>query len=526
INSAAGLLNSVTSELRLAETYKDRLTQAQILVRQARNNPVNVRINSLPPEVLTHIFRLVLSPQPCPLRVIDHWNRHNPVIFPKYPDILSQVCSRWRQIAFASHGLWSHIDIALSCPLSRGFHERAQAYVARAHGAPLDIHFIDPGLIRQAGGFTMDDDYNQSAIIDDWSDLMYNNNPKGFDFLTCSTMPCIKSLGLLVRYIYHPIHSRAMEHCFANCLLGGLTELTIDVPWMSSTPVFFETGSESPPSTEHFLSEQQLERAWRSVTTLYLKGRYPRWTSTAYHGLTDLHLFGRMYISGSELVDVLKASPGLRILRCDFEISDLPSFGASTTPIVLQELETLDLRQMIETKVGHFLPWLNPGSKPLQLSFRGRATSALLKDFFARSNVQELRVEESLVPEVPESPSTMFYLPPQLRVLVVSHLGWDAMYGGTRMHTSPRLHSEVSLPLELDTLYMLSCYYADLRNLQEIVKTYSPRRLILWDCKFIRPDVMFPIPILKSEIGNDLFQYCPYIECLAGWDPHPIQDWE
>ncbi|CAE6505443.1 unnamed protein product [Rhizoctonia solani] len=529
-NSAPELLNSVTNELKLVEDYKDRLTLAHIWIKRARNNPANVPINSLPSEVLTRIFHLVQSQQPCPLRVTNHWSRDNPVIFPKHPDTLSHVCSRWRQIALASHTLWSHIDIALSCPLSRGFHERAKIYAARAYEAPLDIHFIDPGLVRQVERFAMGNINARLAIMHDWSESMHKNNPQDFDFLTSSTMPRINSLGLLVHYAYHLIYSRAMEHCFANCLPGDLTELIVHVPDEAhSIPTFFRTSSDSPSSTEFFLSKQQLEIAWRSVTTLHLKGSYPGWTSTAYHGLTDLRLYGGVRISSSELVNVLKASPGLRVLCCDFEITDLPSLGALIVPVALHELEILDLRQMAEASVGRFLRWLNPGSKPLQLSFRGSPTSALLKDFFTRSNVQELRVKGFTNVDESELPPVMFYLPPQLRVLVIANWGWDTLYRGMRIGTVPHQCNGTPPHLELDTLYMLSCHCEDLHNIQEIVKRYSPQRLILWDCQITHPNREFPAPVdlalLRPAIENDLVGHCPLVEFLGSEDPHPLQDW-
>ncbi|KAG8690235.1 hypothetical protein FRC11_013015 [Ceratobasidium sp. 423] len=531
-------MDAVTSELDLIDSYRSKLIQAQVAVKRARNNLANVPINSLPAEVLAHIFHLVLAQQSCPLHATDHWDMENPVTFPKYPDALSHVCSRWRQIALASRVLWSHIDIALSCPLSRGFHDRAEAYVVRAHPMPLDIHLIDPGRLQPAEESEPAADDTSSGLsslgapdrFDEWDDLMYDNNPEEFTFLSSSEAPYIRTLGLLVHYEYHPIHSRAMEHCLANCLLGSLSELTVHVPNEGyTTPTFFETRSDSSTSTYLCLSEQQLERVWHSVTTLHLQGKYPPWASTAYHGLADLRLSGGRDISSSNLVNILKASPGLRILHCDFRISDSPSSGASVTPVSLQELETLDLKEMSEADVGCFLQWLKPGSKPLQLSFRGNPTSSMLEGFFSRSNVQELRVKAEFRYSGAELPSNMFYLPPQLRILVIANWGRSTFYGSGGMYPPLGVH-ETSPPLELDELYMLSCCYDNFHIFRETVQKYSPRRLILWACnithsggRYLKP---IDLPLLESAIGKELSQNYHSIECLGSGDPRPLEGWD
>ncbi|KAJ1301996.1 hypothetical protein OPQ81_000831 [Rhizoctonia solani] len=100
-------------------------------------------INTLPSEILVRIFLLTVESQTCPLRSHDN-NRFIPTV-PEHPDSLLLVCSRWHDIAISLHSLWSHIDIALSYSQHEIFLGRAKAYVARAEGAPLDIHLVDPG---------------------------------------------------------------------------------------------------------------------------------------------------------------------------------------------------------------------------------------------------------------------------------------------------------------------------------------------------------------------------------------------
>ncbi|KEP49494.1 F-box-like domain protein [Rhizoctonia solani 123E] len=498
INSAAELLGPVTDEMSLVESYKSKITQAQVEVKRARNSLANVPINSLPAEVLAYIFRLVLAQQCCPLRAPYHWDFEDPPQIPNYPDTLSHVCSQWRYIALATPGLWSHIDIALSCPLSKGFHDRATTYVARAHQTPLDIHLIDPGYIRQVERSRASDDDSGSEQSFDSAD-------------------------------------QALEHCLANCSSGSLFELVIDVPNETmSYPILFETSSDLSPhdhasSTHLLLPKGQLENAWKSTTSLSLNGTYPSWSSTAYYGLTELRLLGNKDISGAELARILNSSPGLRILHCDFNIQGSPHVGTSSSLITLQELETLEISGMRRAGVEHFLRWLTTGPKHLRLSLGVDPTSALLKDFFTRSNVQEMRIETKLRASTePELSPTMFCLPPQLKTLVITGWSWD---GDRVMNTSTPSgpNNETLATIELDALYMLSCCFNTFYKFREVVAKFSPRKLVVWNC-----DIEYPastwlninLPYIKSIIGNDLSQLCPSVECLTVREPKPLQDWD
>ncbi|KDN45683.1 hypothetical protein RSAG8_04767, partial [Rhizoctonia solani AG-8 WAC10335] len=541
-NTPTELSDSVNKELALVKAHMGKLTQAEVVVKRARNNLASVPINVLPSEVLVHIFHLVLVQQPCPLQVPYYWNSESTVRFPKYPDTFSHVCSRWRRIANASHELWSHIDIALSCSLSKGFCNRAVAYVARAHQAPLDIHFIDPGCIRRVRRPTVHDyDSEQESSdaendTDDWNKAMYINNPKEFTFLAPSARPRIRSLGLLAHEQYHPIHNKALEHCLVNSLPSSLFELVTDVSGGGFIdPSFFETSldlqNRKYASNTHFsglLSEQQIESAWRSTATLYLRDRYNRWTSTAYRGLIELRLLGGSRISGSELTGILGSSPGLRILHCDFNVSDSPPLRALTIPVILQELEVLNLKGMDQGNIQRFLRWLKPGLKPLRLTLCSDPTSALLKDFFARSNVQEIRVTERRRPlgEQPLPPD-MFFLPSQLRTLVMIDWGRIVQHRIRARPTSLGLHNGIPSK-KLDTLYMLSCRYDNFDQFHDVVANYSPQSLVLWKCSVGRSYLnssKIDMPFLESMLGEGLPQFCPSVECLTSKDPCPLQDW-
>ncbi|KAH7345726.1 hypothetical protein B0J17DRAFT_713273 [Rhizoctonia solani] len=282
LNNTIELMDTVTSELALVESYKSKLVQAQVEIKRAKNNLGNIPVKILPTEILTQIFHLVLPEQPCLLCTPELW-RTESMRFPKYPDTLTHVYSQWWQIVPTSHGLWSHIDIALSCSLSDGFHDRATDYVARACQTPLDIH------IRQVNHSPASDDGSEqesSNYGDDsnswerWNNAMYGNSPEEFPFLSSSSGHRVRSLGLFALHQYRRMHSWALEHCLANYLPGGVSELLIHVPGGLSDLRLFETSLDpqsqyNVPSNHLLLSEHQLESAWHPTTTVSLKARYP-----------------------------------------------------------------------------------------------------------------------------------------------------------------------------------------------------------------------------------------------------------
>ncbi|KAF8755646.1 F-box-like [Rhizoctonia solani] len=531
-------------ELHSVESYKATFSHAQAMVNQTSSNTANAPITVLPVEILTHIFQLALADQPCPFQTEYHWNdEDNPVQLPKYPDTIAQVCSRWRRIAVACPSLWSHIDIVLSCPLSIGFHDRAKVHVTRAQPLPIDIYIIDPGIYREAkksnNNSSFELDFPGAGPPDErkvWNELMRKNNPENFEFISPEVMPRIRTLGLRVHYQCHAIHSRALEHCLTNCLPGGLRELNINVPYgRYFTPIFLQPEAYSGPHGRNrtwpwlALSERQLEYAWASVVTLHLKGVYPFWNSAAYHGLTELRLPEGHRISDSELVRFLGSSPQLRTICCNFRIRETYHNNTVFSPIALKELEVIDLMNMSDSSVETFLRWLNPGSKPLQLSLCCNPISVVLKDFVSRSNVREIRVRPPLW-EDKILPLAWFYLPLQLRILGVDGWGVNPVddWGPSPMTPQHDQPVETQSPLDLDALYMLSCYFEDFSSFEEFVKKCAPQRLILWDCEISHSNTKsrIDLPLLRSAAGGNFSQLCPSVECLTSSDSKPLSDWE
>ncbi|KEP50428.1 F-box-like domain protein [Rhizoctonia solani 123E] len=127
------------TEVDLVSSYEPRIQEIKIAVRRARNYSSGIApINTLPPEILTRIFQLVLAP-PCNLHLLsDDDDEH----YPRYPDYLTHVCSQWRRIAISSRSLWCHIDLSCHEIYSVGLAARARAHVARSGELPLELHIL------------------------------------------------------------------------------------------------------------------------------------------------------------------------------------------------------------------------------------------------------------------------------------------------------------------------------------------------------------------------------------------------
>jgi hypothetical protein len=92
-------------------------------------------------EVVTWIFELVLDTQSYSFD--SEINKGVKVSRLRYPELLSHVCSCWRQIAVSSHSLWSHIDLVPFQLLQETLIARSQVLTARAGHPLLNVHVLD-----------------------------------------------------------------------------------------------------------------------------------------------------------------------------------------------------------------------------------------------------------------------------------------------------------------------------------------------------------------------------------------------
>ncbi|KAG9119305.1 hypothetical protein FRC07_005726 [Ceratobasidium sp. 392] len=122
-------LVAVDSELTSLTSEAKALRDAQVGLSTLRNKSGKLtRINALPPEILTYIFKL--STTYC-MRDKAAKGCYN---------ALARVDIYWRQLALDTPELWTHIDISPDAPTGRSLYEASKLQLERAKGEPVYLH--------------------------------------------------------------------------------------------------------------------------------------------------------------------------------------------------------------------------------------------------------------------------------------------------------------------------------------------------------------------------------------------------
>ncbi|CAE6420514.1 unnamed protein product, partial [Rhizoctonia solani] len=155
-------------------------------------------------------------------------------------------------------------------------------------------------------------------------------------------------------------------------------------------------------------TKDEIEDSFDRLAVLHLYGIFPLWSSAAYHNLVDLRLLSTdewSRIREAELVAILKASPGLRILHFELIIID-PTPPAEGVTVVLPDLQVVNVAAfggVMQLYPSDLLRLLSPGTKPLRLSLEGyniqeKSVLTQVESFFARSRVVNLYIQSVLPP--------------------------------------------------------------------------------------------------------------------------------
>ncbi|CAE6416894.1 unnamed protein product [Rhizoctonia solani] len=360
-------LHRINTETDRLLSYQQKLAQAGAAIRRVRNRLSRLApITTLPPEVLTRIFRFVASPcdmiqAPNP-ETLDLETPTSPSEisdaddsvegprskslqlqnFPTHLDRVTHVCFYWRWIAIGTPSLWTHIDFIPNQSLHRKLLVRAETYATRAARLPIELHIAD-------------------------------DNPLAYDkvhfcqFLS-SILSRVKSLDIMLIHSWRSFHSLVLNKLF----LHPAPESTVLTKLVGSFPTADDTLNEF---IDWFA---RTNGSFFRLTVLHLRGIFPLWQSVAYHNLVDLRLFPprdtrRTCISEPQLQNILSASPGLRIFYFGLQITDRKQDDEPTVPVCLNDLEVLYISTKpseddTNLKPGYVLRLIAPGSKPFRLS--------------------------------------------------------------------------------------------------------------------------------------------------------------
>ncbi|EUC59674.1 F-box-like domain protein, putative, partial [Rhizoctonia solani AG-3 Rhs1AP] len=505
-------LSLIANEVLLITSFKTKIHQADAAISLVRNTmPTVVPINALPEEILSRIFHLVTYGEPCKF--------HHTYEYPAYPTLLTHVCSRWRQAAINSPTLWSHIDLS-----SHGFrgsgepHERhlahAKTYLARAGQAQLDIH-----------------------VAEDFPHGLYVHDVRISDFL----IPLASRMRSLEIHIELESDNRPdayksgytlcddiLSCCLIICTPGTLKHLMIapkgdgNGSFIQSRDVPEDTivGDWSPKSTLDIdMKEQELEGLLFPITRLRLSGRFPHWSSRAYHGLTELRLYPHGSITripDFQFTTMLAESPQLEIFEFGLDIDRSVS---RPPPVHMNNLRVL----VINTDaLNAFLPLIALGPQPIAVSLTkprslyltGRTlvkkhpqvgpflSSCNITDFYARDFETLLEI------------SYLVDSMPNLRTLALNIR--DAV-GHLDARPEERLFAS---RISLDILYLVGQIQIHYDNLVIMLKEYHVKKLVLgWDFA-INSDIGFGL-VTRKDVEEEMTDLGVDVEFYSPLDTHP-----
>ncbi|KAH7323349.1 hypothetical protein B0J17DRAFT_683042 [Rhizoctonia solani] len=406
-------------------------------------------IHNLPSEVLAQIFNLLSESysRDCLVDGDGTSDQGDPsIVYLMPPDVLSQVCSRWRNIALGLQLLWAHIDIVLSDMWGANLLSRAELFATRVGVAQPYIHII---TLRQQKTFQ----------IDTWikSETCIQSRLDKFTSFIAPRMQCFR--------FDNRSHDENLtwitRHFLPEAKPGILQELTLSNYSINNTFLVARDNMTVEERMDSNVPVQFLDELLRPIKVLRLYNVWFSPASYAYTGLVELRLIANVpcdpYNPISFYTRVLLSCPNLRIFHCCVLISPQPP-PSPIHPVPLEELEVLNLEGMFPVHADNLLAHISPGPKPLNLHLLVEKVSHFplfsvpALSFFGRSQVTKLVIDVfdwsfdfgepgqyvslgTLLSKLPVNLSTL-----DLRHLPISHWGeypasWPTNLSAVSMHS-------------------------------------------------------------------------------------------
>ncbi|KAG8711585.1 hypothetical protein FRC11_002392 [Ceratobasidium sp. 423] len=504
------LLTHIHNELPRITSCNTKILRAKSALCQTRNcSSQVVPIHTLPTEVLSRIFQLVVGAQWCNISGYRKKHEEEEVTgsYPDQPVVISHVCSFWRRIIISSPALWSHVDFSFpditNDPQSA---PRLETSIERSGKSLVDVH-IDAS-----------DYFDFPNTINEMTEFITLVGPR--------TNSLELEVGLHMGTISLKFCRSVLTSCFSHCVPGTLRHLSIlkrgnHNYYQAIEP---EDNTRTHQSLLIDVPERQLEDLWAQVKILRLQGLYPLWTSKIYHGLVELRLpmVPGGSITESQFVAILKSSPGLRILEFGLEITAQFSTDASKKPVPLADLELLITGTWPKAELSHFLKLIAPGPKPLCVSIVSPNFGSHSEDepplfddetkkFFARSNVR--RIGAVYINKYAEL-ADFLDLVPHARTLGLTECDCEESGEGLRTPATT---------MNVDTLYLLHGSHMEWNVLKHIIQTYHIKSIILWGDYHIESGQM---PVEREPLERELRKHCSIVDFRSVDEPNPFEGHE
>ncbi|CEL53572.1 hypothetical protein RSOLAG1IB_06427 [Rhizoctonia solani AG-1 IB] len=468
----ADSIDRMSRELDVLNSHVETIGKAKTTISRARNWSSALPINRLPVELLAQIFQWAVDSE----RFCANPSSISPTMLPpKYPELLTHVCSRWRKILISSPQFWTHIDFNFWAPDYQSFLDRAERHLARVGERPIHVHHL----------FSMNRGIDVVA------------RPVS-SFAAAGSRASVIEASILVRLESVPaqLYDSLLHLCFHNCVAGKLKRIILSLR---------QTFLSGLAGAEHIMNPtSNEENIFSSVTSLRLNGLYLPWTSSVYRGLVELHVMptGSISISESQLITILAASPGLQILDIDIPITQPETLTDLHTsiPIRLNDLTTLRSGSPV------LLRLLAPGTKELSVTILRSSVfpfkSNQIREFFTRSNVLCIGISQW------ESYTQLFdvlELVPRARIAVMS-----ACRHNTELEEIPPLITSLHSLLMIDNQ---DIRLEDLQKLSEKLKLLQMRLIMNMISYNNKPAYNGLNNVVHNEEAfKQLQNICPYVE--------------
>ncbi|KAG8691958.1 hypothetical protein FRC09_011494 [Ceratobasidium sp. 395] len=348
-------LVTVDSELSSLTEEAHALRSAQVGLSTLRNKSGRLtRINILPPEILTYVFRL--STIHC-VRDKEAKGCYN---------ALAGVDIYWRELALNTPELWTHIDISPDTA-TRSLYDAARLRLERSNGEPIHFHVYEP---KQKFGHTPEVEIFRLR-----------------DFIS----PFASRISTLDVETVNPSQF-FIQSAIRACIEGGfsaLKDLRVSVPDSSHSVYLHVREPVGKKARNHAIS----------LRTLHLRNALfdLNGTSAIYRGLADFRLQGsgsaHIHIHLPQLANLFTQSPGLVTVKLSgIAVSDWRSSSdPPVLPVVLQSLEVLNLADLSSESLGLVLSLItqpNPAARlSVGLTFYEGQSDIVYEEFFARCHI-------------------------------------------------------------------------------------------------------------------------------------------